>query len=140
ETLDSLRSLQKVAQTLVGWRTCNCIYNSHEIPDLMDPTHPGMLCVAESDGEKGPCLGDSGGPVVCNEDGVWFLAGIISFSQGCHLRDSPTVVTAVSSYRDWIQNLAGSGTAFSPQNITVTDDVDTNNCSDLLSTKNPGNL
>ncbi|XP_053328026.1 serine protease 53-like [Spea bombifrons] len=136
--LNSSRPLQKVPQTLIGWRTCNCIYNSHENVQLPDPAQPGMLCAAESDGEKGPCMGDSGGPVVCNEDGVWFLAGVISFSKGCYLQDSPIVITAVSSYQDWIQSEVDTPASFAPQNITVTDDVDNDDCSDLLSTRNPG--
>ncbi|OCT59040.1 serine protease 53 [Xenopus laevis] len=136
--LDNKRSLQNVAQTLIGHKTCNCIYNSHGREELTNATLPSMLCAAESDGEKGPCLGDSGGPVVCKEDGAWFLAGVISFSQGCHLRDSPTVLTAVSLYQDWIKQKVGSKASFSPQTIDVTDDVDTDSCTDLLSTRNPG--
>ncbi|KAE8578093.1 hypothetical protein XENTR_v10023330 [Xenopus tropicalis] len=136
--LDSKRSLQKVTQTLIGYKTCNCIYNSHGRPELTNATLPSMLCAAESDGEKGPCLGDSGGPVVCQEDGAWFLAGVISFSQGCHLRDSPTVLTAVSLYQDWIKQKVGSEASFSPQTIDVRDDVDTDSCSDLLSTRSSG--
>ncbi|KAM4632427.1 serine protease 53 [Discoglossus pictus] len=136
--LDSKRSLEKVSQTLIGGRTCNCIYNSHKRPELADPTKPGMLCTLDRDGEKGPCLGDSGGPVVCNEDGVWFIAGIISFSAGCHLKDSPTIITNVSFYQDWIQKITDHSVAFTAQNITVTDDIDNDYCSDLLSTKNPG--
>ncbi|KAG8432086.1 hypothetical protein GDO86_018835 [Hymenochirus boettgeri] len=135
EPLNSNRTLKKVAQTLIGPKTCNCIYNSHGNPELSNPAFPSMLCAAETDGEKGPCLGDSGGPVVCNEDGVWFLAGVISFAHGCHLLDSPTIITAVSRYQQWIDQKAGGDVAFSVQTINVTDDVDTDNCSDLLSTK-----
>ncbi|XP_053550144.1 serine protease 53-like [Bombina bombina] len=136
--LDSKRSLEKVSQTLIGWRTCNCVYNSHNRPELENPTKPGMLCIAANDGDKGPCLGDSGGPVVCNEEGVWFIAGVISFSQGCHLRNSPTVITAVSFYEEWIRKTVGPTAAFNSQSIKVTDDIDTNDCSDILSNRNSG--
>ncbi|XP_075034970.1 serine protease 53-like isoform X2 [Mixophyes fleayi] len=135
---NSKRSLEKVAQTLIGWRTCNCIYNTHIRPELWNPAKPGMLCITQSDGKAGPCLGDSGGPVVCNEDGNWFLAGAISFSQGCHLHNSPTIVTSVSFYQDWIKRWTDSSVAFSPQTIIVTDDVDNDTCSDLLSNQTSG--
>lgn len=137
--LDSRRSLQKVSQTLIGWRTCNCIYNTHMRPEVSNPAKPGMLCIVDTYGKKGPCLGDSGGPVVCNEGGVWFLAGAISFSQGCHLQDNPTIVTSASFYQDWIQQWTDSSVAFSPQSIVVTDDVDNDSCRDLLSNLTSGN-
>ncbi|KAG8537993.1 hypothetical protein GDO81_023461 [Engystomops pustulosus] len=54
--LDSKRSLKKVAQTLIGWRTCNCIYNTHMRPEVSNPAKPGMLCILDTYGEKGPCL------------------------------------------------------------------------------------
>ncbi|XP_069840709.1 serine protease 53 [Dendropsophus ebraccatus] len=136
--LESQRLLEKVTQTLIGWRTCNCIYNSQKRPDMSNPAKPGMLCTLDTNGEKGPCLGDSGGPVVCNENGVWFLAGAVSFSSGCHLQDNPTIVTSISFYQDWIQGKTGSSVTFSDQSITVTDDVDNDSCSDLLSNLTSG--
>ncbi|KAM9305347.1 polyserase-2-like [Gastrophryne carolinensis] len=136
--LNSERSLEKVQQTLIGWKTCNCIYNTHMRPDLENPAKPGMLCITESDGKAGPCLGDSGGPVVCNEDGVWFLAGAISFSQGCHLLNSPTIISSVSFYQDWIQKNTENKTSFAPQTIAVTDDTDNDTCSDILSNQTTG--
>ncbi|XP_073403563.1 serine protease 53-like [Dendrobates tinctorius] len=136
--LESERSLKKIAQTLIGWRTCNCIYNTHIRPDVFQPAKPGMLCIVDPYGKKGPCQGDSGGPVVCNEDGVWFLAGVISFSEGCHLKDNPTILTSASFYQDWIQQWTDSSVTFSPQFINVTDDVDNDTCKDLLSNLTSG--
>ncbi|KAM5153083.1 serine protease 53 [Mantella aurantiaca] len=136
--LDSGRFLQKAGQILIGWRTCNCIYNTHLRPDLSDPADPSMLCITESDGKKGPCQGDSGGGVVCEEGGVWFLAGVISFSQGCHLLDSPTILSSAASYADWIAQHSDGRAAFSAQSLSVTDDEDGDHCSDLLSNHTAG--
>ncbi|XP_018428466.1 PREDICTED: serine protease 53 [Nanorana parkeri] len=136
--LNSKRSLEKVGQILIGWRTCNCIYNTHMRPDLSNPANPSMLCITESDGKKGPCQGDSGGAVVCEEDGVWFLAGLVSFSQGCHLLNSPTILSSASFYQDWIKRHTDEQASFSPQTIPVVDDVDNDNCSDLLSNHTAG--
>ncbi|XP_056392688.1 serine protease 53-like [Hyla sarda] len=136
--LDSQRSLQKVSQTLIGWKTCNCIYNSHKSLDVSSPAKASMLCIVDTFGHKGPCLGDSGGPVVCNEEGVWFLAGAISFSQGCHLQDNPTILTSASFYQNWIQQSTDSSATFSDQSSTVTVDEDNDTCSDLLSNLTSG--
>nr|DBA19004.1 TPA: hypothetical protein GDO54_014889 [Pyxicephalus adspersus] len=136
--LESKRSLQKVGQILIGWRTCNCIYNTHKRPDLTNPTNSSMLCITESDGKKGPCQGDSGGAVVCEEDGVWFLAGIISFSQGCYLINSPTILSSASYYQDWIKQWTDNQVSFTPQTMAVVDDGDSDHCNDLLSNHTAG--
>lgn len=47
--------------------------------------------------------GDSGGPLqVQNDDGKWFLAGIISWGIGCAEPNLPGVCTRISRFKDWI--------------------------------------
>ncbi|XP_069508011.1 serine protease 53 isoform X2 [Ambystoma mexicanum] len=142
DNLTLARPLQKVSITLIGRNTCNCIYNSLERIEISNPVLPGMLCGTDKDGDRGPCTGDSGGPVVCNEDGVWFLAGIVSFSLGCHLPNSPTIFSDVLNYTTWIQTKTNGTSApvfFANQTISVPlIPDDGKNCTDFLSTKNPG--
>ncbi|XP_078508617.1 serine protease 53-like [Lissotriton helveticus] len=142
DKVTTVRYLQKVSITLIGQKTCNCIYNSLESFEHSDPVLPGMVCGTDKDGNRGPCSGDSGGPVVCNEDGTWFLAGVISFSLACHLPNSPTIFSAVPTFSNWIKtNTAGQGSPvfFNNQTSAVSGVLEDNgNCTDLISTKNPG--
>ncbi|KAK7484649.1 hypothetical protein BaRGS_00024057 [Batillaria attramentaria] len=62
----------------------------------------GELCAGE---KMGGIDGDSGGPMVCLRDGVWKVAGIVSWGYHCADSYSPGVYTNVSYYRSWIDTV-----------------------------------
>ncbi|XP_072304809.1 chymotrypsin-like elastase family member 2A [Eucyclogobius newberryi] len=65
-----------------------------------------MVC-AGGDGVKSSCMGDSGGPLNCqNRDGSWEVHGVVSFGsgQGCNVVQKPSVFTRVSAYNGWISS------------------------------------
>ena len=100
------------------------ISNSNANEQYADLIESHMIVAGEfldTDGGKGPCLGDSGGPLTvpnANGDGA-ILAGIVSFRPGnpqdpsdpspCGWQGFPGVFTRVSHFEEWIKSQTGIG-------------------------------
>ncbi|XP_034241927.1 trypsin I-P1-like [Thrips palmi] len=59
----------------------------------------GVICTAHQKGGVGACVGDTGGPLVCNG----FLAGTVSWGSGCGANARPTVYTSVVDHVEWVR-------------------------------------
>ena len=93
--------LKEVEVPVVNNRQCeNMLRQTRLGPDFV--LHPGFLCAGGEEG-KDACTGDGGGPLVCEVNGLWQLAGIVSWGVGCGERDVPGVYVKVSQYEAWIQ-------------------------------------
>ncbi|XP_068948610.1 uncharacterized protein [Petaurus breviceps papuanus] len=93
--------LQEAEVHYIPRNTCN----SEESYDEVVPYT--SFCAGEEDGSVDACMGDSGGPLMCNipESGRYFLMGITSFGFGCGKKHFPGVYTGVQFYKMWINNV-----------------------------------
>ena len=70
--------------------------------DLFDPT--AELCTLDPDQTAGACRGDSGGPLLADENGVTVELGLAIFvAEGC-ATDDPDVYTRADVIAPWVQS------------------------------------
>lgn len=106
-SLQSPRPLQQLEVPLISRDTCNCLYNINANPEEPHFIQQDMVCAGYVTGGKDACQGDSGGPLSCPVEGLWYLAGIVSWGDACGAPNRPGVYTLTSSYASWIhENVA----------------------------------
>ncbi|XP_064470284.1 plasma kallikrein-like [Ornithodoros turicata] len=91
--------LMKTSMPVLSWLNCSDAYPSFK------SLKRWLICAGYWKGGKGPCLGDSGGPLQCLlSDGRWYLAGVVSWGVGCAESAKPAMFVRVTSYLDWIRS------------------------------------
>ncbi|XP_058455748.1 trypsin-2-like [Malaya genurostris] len=71
---------------------------------LFSPLEETNFCAGELSGTANACHKDSGGPLVQTIDGLDIQVGIVSWGAfPCTAYRSPTVITSVSAFGDWVR-------------------------------------
>ncbi|XP_049760110.1 brain-specific serine protease 4 [Elephas maximus indicus] len=96
------QALQKLKVPIISSEVCSHLYWQGAGQGAITED---MLCAGYLEGERDACLGDSGGPLMCQVDGTWLLAGIISWGEGCAERNRPGVYISLTAHRSWIQRI-----------------------------------
>ncbi|XP_026534392.1 suppressor of tumorigenicity 14 protein [Notechis scutatus] len=100
ETGPGARILQKAEIRVINQTMCESL-----LPNQLTAQ---MMCVGVLTGGIDACQGDSGGPLASIEvNNRMFLAGIISWGDGCARRNKPGVYTRVTKLRTWIKQKTG---------------------------------
>ena len=73
--------------------------------------HETMVCVGYAQGGVDACQGDSGGPLVCKneENGRWFIEGVVSWSLGCGEKNNYGVYADVRYLRNFVDAVIAQG-------------------------------
>uniref|UniRef100_H3DFT8 Suppressor of tumorigenicity 14 protein homolog n=1 Tax=Tetraodon nigroviridis TaxID=99883 RepID=H3DFT8_TETNG len=91
--------LQKAQVRIINQDTCNSLMGGQ--------ITSRMLCAGVLTGGVDACQGDSGGPLSSPTGNQMFLAGVVSWGEGCARRNKPGIYTRVTKYRAWIKEKTG---------------------------------
>ncbi|KFM59829.1 Enteropeptidase, partial [Stegodyphus mimosarum] len=95
-------SLQEVRLPVISTEECRKKIIFLTMYHLTD----NMFCAGYERGGRDACLGDSGGPLMCQRnDGRWLLLGVTSNGDGCGRPNRPGVYTKVTQYLSWIRTI-----------------------------------
>ncbi|KAG8293042.1 trypsin-1-like [Homalodisca vitripennis] len=101
DDLESLSDeLQAASVPVLDQHTCrqSDVYGGRD-QSILD----SMVCAGVLEGGVDACGGDSGGPLACQINGKFVLAGLVSWGDGCAKKNRPGVYTRVSHFTPWIQ-------------------------------------
>nr|XP_012293927.1 LOW QUALITY PROTEIN: serine protease 45 [Aotus nancymaae] len=103
--------LQEAEVFIMDSKRCDRHYHKKSLFPPIIPLVLGDMICATNYGEN-LCSGDSGGPLACEVEGGWILAGVLSWEKACAKAQNPGVYTRVTKYTKWIKKQMSNG-AFS---------------------------
>ncbi|KAM5232034.1 serine protease 45-like isoform 2-T2 [Hipposideros larvatus] len=106
--------LQEAEVFIMDNKRCDRIYRKKSlIPRIFPLVMGDMICATNY--EENLCYGDPGGPLACEVEDRWILAGVLSWEKVCAKVRNPGVYTRVTKYSNWIKKQMSSGALSGPR-------------------------
>lgn len=93
----SSNTLLEVSVPVTSESYCDSAYGSID--------YDTQVCAGFTNGGKDSCQGDSGGPLLFSLGGQDYVAGIVSYGQGCASAGFPGVYTRTAGFLNWVASI-----------------------------------
>lgn len=112
-----VRELRYVNLTIVDNQTCN------DRTGYRGRITDAMVCAgfADEGDPQDSCQGDSGGPLTVRISSDSYLAGIVSWGDGCAIKERPGVYARVARYSTWIADCQEGRTSCTSMSYSARD-------------------
>lgn len=91
--------LQKAVVRVINSTVCDKLMNGQ--------ITSRMTCAGILTGGVDACQGDSGGPLIFTINDRMYLAGVVSWGDGCARKNKPGIYTTIPKFRGWIKEKTG---------------------------------
>ena len=88
--------LHEAQVPIASVHSCKSVYEDYFISN-------NMVCAGYKRGKVDSCAGDSGGPLLFEKNGRWFIYGITSFGEGCGRKGKYGIYAKVPNFVKWIR-------------------------------------
>lgn len=88
--------LHEAQVPIASTQSCKSVYEDYFISN-------NMVCAGYKRGKVDSCAGDSGGPLLFEKKGRWFIYGITSFGEGCGRKGKYGIYAKVPNFVRWIR-------------------------------------
>lgn len=95
--------LMKVDLPVIDTRQCEGLLRRTKLGRSFRLDH-SMICAGGEHG-KDACEGDGGSGLVCDVNGTWKVAGLVSWGLGCGQQNVPGVYTNIAQVRSWLDKV-----------------------------------
>lgn len=89
------QKFMEVNVKIIDFNTCYKLWNKFDLSKINN------ICAGDLTGKTSGCDGDAGGPLLNENDEQ---IGVLSYSKGCSMANTPTVYTRIAGYKTFIQD------------------------------------
>lgn len=98
---------REVDVPLITNAACQTMLQATRLGQTFQLNNSSFICAGGQAG-KDACTGDGGAPLVCQNNNIWYVVGLVAWGIGCGQGGVPGVYVNVATYLAWIQTVLAS--------------------------------